>query len=396
MRFYFTEQQEKFRCQVRDFLEEQLQAGAFSVHSASLVGPVSREFSRKMAEKGWIGLTWPQKYGGQGRTYVDKMILNEELFRVQAPVGYHFSADRQVGPALMKFGSEWQREHFLPRIVRAEEGIDFCLLFSEPNAGSDLASVATRAERDGDSYIVSGQKVWTSGGHDADYGWLLAKTNLDPEVRSHLSCSEFILDMHAPGVTVRPLVNIAGVHSFNEVFLDDVRVHERYLVGRENEGFKQIMAQVDYERAGIERLMQNYPVFSRLKDHVLHLDKTALDAGRYAWIRDALAGLEVDFQTGRLLCYYTAWLVDQGGNVSSQAALTKSFCTQFEQRVNDIALQILGPVGQIGQGGPWRPPVFIEDLVESYLWGPSYTLQGGSVEILKNIVAQRGLGLPRA
>jgi alkylation response protein AidB-like acyl-CoA dehydrogenase len=199
MRFTFTEQQEKFRREVRDFLEEQLQAGAFSVHSASLVGPVSREFSCKMAARGWIGLTWP--------------------------VGYHFSADRQVGPALMKFGSDWQREYFLPRIVRAEEGIDFCLLFSEPNAGSDLASVATKAEREGDGYIISGQKVWTSGGHIADYGWLLAKTNLDPAVPGHLSCSEFILDMRSPGVTVRPVVNIAGVHSFNEVFLDELRIH---------------------------------------------------------------------------------------------------------------------------------------------------------------------------
>jgi len=395
MRFTFTEQQENFRREVRDFLAEQLRAGAFSVHSASLVGAVSREFSRKMAGKGWIGLTWPPKYGGQGRSYVEKMILNEELFRLQAPVGYHFSADRQVGPALMKFGSEWQKEYFLPRIVRAEEGIDFCLLFSEPNAGSDLASVATKAEKDGDGYIVSGQKVWTSGGHIADYGWLLAKTNMDPAVPGHLSCSEFILDMRSPGVTVRPIVNIAGVHSFNEVFLDEVRIHEKHLVGRENEGFKQIMAQVDYERAGIERLMQNYPVYSRLKDHVLRLDKTARSAEYHAWVKDALARLEVEFQTGRLLCYYTAWLVDQGRNVSSQAALTKTFCTQFEQRVNDIALQILGPVGQIRQGGLWSPPVFIEDLVESYLWGPSYTLQGGSVEILKNIVAQRGLGLPR-
>jgi alkylation response protein AidB-like acyl-CoA dehydrogenase len=155
------------------------------------------------------------------------------------------------------------------------------------------------------------------------------------------------------------------------------------------------MAQVDYERAGIERLMQNYPVYSRLKDHILRLDKTALGAEYYAWVKDAMAQLEIEFHTGRLLCYHTAWLVDQGRNVSSQAALTKTFCTQFEQRVNDIALQILGPVGQIKQGGQWNPPVFIEDLVESYLWGPSYTLQGGSVEILKNIVAQRGLGLPR-
>jgi alkylation response protein AidB-like acyl-CoA dehydrogenase len=194
-----------------------------------------------MAQKGWIGLTWPQKYGGQGRTYVEKAILMEELLKVQAPLAYHFMADRQVGPAIMHFGSDWQKEYFLPKIVNAEPGISFCLLFSKPNAGSDLVAVATRAVKDGDDYIVTGQKVWTSGGHPADNGWLLAVTNFDSSVPKHLCCSEFILDMKSPGVTVRPIINMAGDHSFNEVFLDEVRISKKYMVGKENAGFKQII-----------------------------------------------------------------------------------------------------------------------------------------------------------
>jgi alkylation response protein AidB-like acyl-CoA dehydrogenase len=395
MDFTFTREQERFRRQVRDFLEAELEADTFSVHSGGLVGESSQAFSRKLAQRGWIGLTWPRQYGGQGRSYVDKMILMEELFKVQAPIGYHFLGDRQVGPALMKFGSDWQREYFLPRIVQAEDDTNFCLLFSEPNAGSDLAAVSTKAVRDGDYYTINGQKIWTSRGHLAAYGWLLAKTDFDSSVPRHLTCSEFILDMEAPGVTVRPIINMVGVKSFNEVFLDDVKIHKRYLVGQENEGFKQIMAQVDYERAGIERLMQNYPIHERLKEYVKEMDRESHGAGYYSWVRDSMAQLEIELNVGRLLCYYTAWLVDQGKKVSSQAALTKAFCTQHEQRVNDVAMRILGPISQIRTSDQWSPGPLIEDLVESYLWGPSYTLQGGSVEILKNIVALRGLRLPR-
>ena len=393
MRFTFTKEQDEFRQKIRDFLRAELEAGVFYPRSASLVGLPSREFSLKMAEKGWMGLTWPKQYGGQGRSYVEKMILNEELFRVQAPIGYHFLADRQVGPALMSFGSDWQKEYFLPGIVKADEGMMFCLLFSEPNAGSDLVAVSTKAVRDGDYYVINGQKVWTSGGHLADYGWVLAKTNFDRSVPRHLACSEFIVDMKSPGVTVRPITNIVGKQDFNEVFFDDVKIHQRYLVGPENAGFKQIMAQVDYERAGIERAMQNYLIYERLVSHVKNMDKDSKRGEFYSRVRDSIAQLEIEYNIGRLLCYYTAWVIDQGKKPTSQAALTKAFCTQYEQRLNDVATRVLGPISQIRRGVKWSP--FEGELAESYLWGPSYTLQGGSVEILKNILALRGLGLPR-
>ena len=389
MRFTFTKEQEDFRREVRDFLAAEL--GKRSPQAGGLSEKRNIEFSQKMAQKGWLGMTWPQKYGGQGRTYVEKAILMEELLKVQAPLAYHFMADRQVGPAIIHFGSEWQKEYYLPRIVKAEPGISFCLLFSEPNAGSDLVAVATRAVKDGDDYVITGQKVWTSGGHLADNGWLLAVTNFDPKVPKHKACSEFILDMKAPGVTIRPIINIAGDHSFNEVFMDEVRINKKYLVGKENDGFKQIMAQMDYERAGLERLLQNYPLYEMLKKYTKEMG-TGRGQEFYFWAKDAMAQLETEFQIGRLLCYYTAWTIDQGRTPTKEAALCKAYCTQYEQRLNDVATRVLGPVSQI-RAGKWAP--FNGYTAEAYLWGPSYTLQGGTVEVLKNIVALRGLGMPR-
>ena len=393
MRFWFTEEQEKFRQGIRDFLQAELKAGTFVAKSGGLAEGSNQAFSRKMAERGWIGMTWPKQYGGQGRTYVDKVILNEEIFKVQAPVAYHFLADRQIGPSIIHFGSEWQKEYFLPRFVKAEDHLKFCLLFSEPNAGSDLVNVATSAMKDGDAYIIRGQKVWTSGGHQSDYGWLLARTCFDPKVPRHESCSQFILDLRLPGVTVRPIINMAGRHTFNEVFFDDVRVEKRFMVGPENDAFKQIMAQMDYERAGMERLLQNYPVYMKLLTHVQEMKKTRKGDPFYEWVKDAVAQLEIEFNIGRLLCYYTAWTIDIGRKPTSEAALTKAYCNQYEQRLNDLATRVLGPASQIRGGSPWSP--YDGEIGDCYLWSPSYTLQGGSVEVLKNIVALRRLGMPR-
>ena len=305
MRFTFTKEQDEFRREVQAFLDVDLVKGP--PQGGGLNEKRDREFSLKLGKKGWLGFTWPKEYGGQGRTYVEKAILMEELLRVQAPLAYHFMADRQVGPALIHFGSDWQKEYYLPKIVKAEPGVSFCLLFSEPNAGSDLVNVTTRAVKDGDDYVITGQKVWTSGGHLADQGWLLAVTKFDSSVPKHLCCSEFILDMKSPGVTIRPIINMAGEHSFNEVFLDEVRISKKYLVGKENAGFKQIMVQMDYERAGLERLMQNYPLYEMLKKHIGKMGKTMRGEESYFWAKDAMSQLEIEYQIGRLLCYHTAW-----------------------------------------------------------------------------------------
>jgi alkylation response protein AidB-like acyl-CoA dehydrogenase len=393
MRFQFTEAQEAFRKEVVSFLEAEKAADDTPWRSYELIGPSSIEFSRKLAVKNWIGITWPKQYGGRELSYVDKCILSEEMSRFQAPIGYHFLGERQVGPALIKFGTDWQKEFFLPRITAAEEKSSFCLLFSEPDAGSDLAACSTTAKQDGDHYIINGQKTWNSGAHHADWGWLLAKTDFFETTPKHMAFSEFMVDLTLPGITIKPITNMAGEHSFNEVFFDNVAIHKKYLVGIENMGFKQIMAQIDYERSGPERLLQNFPVYEQTIAHIQKMDAASKTHGLYAWIRDAAAQLEIEYTIGRLMCYQTAWTIDQKKVATSQAAMSKAFCTQFAKRLNDVATKIIGPTSQIMSGSDWAP--LEADIARSFLWGPSYTLQGGSVEILKNIIAQRGLGLPR-
>ncbi|MDP2953614.1 MAG: acyl-CoA dehydrogenase family protein, partial [Chloroflexota bacterium] len=236
MDFKWSQAQEEFRQEVRTFLDKELAEGTFVPVDDGWVVGHSAEFSRKLAAKGWIGLTWPKQYGGQGRSYLDRLILTEELLAYGAPVASHWLADRQVGPALIAYGSQEQKAEFLPRIVRAD--IFFCIGMSEPSAGSDLGSLQTRATQDGDDFIISGQKVWTSGAHEADYCYLVART--DPAVPKHRGISEFIVSMSLPDVRVRPVLDITGAHEFNEVFFDGVRVPGTCLIGERNRGWYQI------------------------------------------------------------------------------------------------------------------------------------------------------------
>lgn len=390
MDFGFTAEQEKFRQEVRAFLEEKIKSGAFEIISNGWLENSSQEFSKEMSQRGWIGMTWPKEYGGQERTYMDRAILMEEMLTYQAPIAYHFLADRQVGPAIIHFGSDDQKKKYLPKIINAE--MSMALGLSEPNAGSDLVSVKTFAKEEGDFFILNGQKVWTTGAHRADYVWMIVRTDLDAP--KHKGISEFIVDLKSPGVTVRPIINIAGVHSFNEVFFEDVKVPRENMVGVKNRGFYQLMAQVDYERAGLERLMQNYPVFANLVEYVKKEKRSGRPLCEDPIVRNTLAELEVEYQVGRLFCYQVAWTLTQGRIPNYEAALCKAYCTQYEQRLSDAATRILGPSGQLMPGSKWAP--LEGEAASSYLWSVSYTLQGGSLEVLKNIVATRGLGLPVA
>ncbi len=390
MDFGFTKEQESFRQEVRDFLEKKIECGAFEIISNGWLENSSQEFSKEMSERGWIGMTWPKEYGGQERTYMDRAILMEEMLTCQAPIAYHFLADRQVGPAIIHFGNDDHKKEYLPKIINAE--ISMVLGLSEPNAGSDLVSVKTYAKEEGDFFILNGQKVWTTGAHRADYIWMIVRTDLDAP--KHKGISEFILDLKTPGVTVRPIINIAGVHSFNEVFFEDVKVPKENLVGVKNRGFYQLMAQVDYERAGLERLMQNYPVFVNLVEYVKKEKRNGQPLSKDPMVRNTLAELEVEYQIGRLFCYQVAWTLTQGRIPNYEAALCKAYCTQYEQRLSDAATRILGLYGQLMPGSKWAP--MNGEAADSYLWSVSYTLQGGSLEVLKNIVATRGLGLPVA
>ncbi|MFQ5827389.1 MAG: acyl-CoA dehydrogenase family protein, partial [Dehalococcoidia bacterium] len=250
MDFKLTEEQERFRQEIRGFLEEEMKAGTFQPTPDAWLEGFSPEFSRKIAQRGWIGLTWPRQYGGQERSYLDRLIYTEEVLRYGAPVCAHWPGDRQVGPSLIHYGTEEQRQEFLPQIIRGE--MFFCLGMSEPEAGSDLASLRTRAEEKEDCFVINGQKVWTGSAHLADYVYLVVRT--DPDVAKHKGISEFIVDMKTPGIEVRPLVDLVGMHHLNEVYFDNVRVPKSALIGQKNNGWYQIAAQLDYERSGMERL----------------------------------------------------------------------------------------------------------------------------------------------
>lgn len=390
MEFRFTEEQEKLRQEIRQFLEEELKNGNFEVHCDAWMGGYSPEFSRKIGQRGWIGLCWPREWYGQGKSYMDRMVLTEEIVRYGAPAAAHWFADRQMGPSIIRYGSDEQKEYFLPRIARGE--LVFGIGMSEPEAGCDLASLRTKATEDGDSYILNGQKVWTSGAHHIDYLYLIART--DPEAPRHKGISEFIVDMHLPGIEVRPLIDMTGGHHYNEVFLDNVRVPRSSMVGEINHGWYQIAEQLDYERSGVERLMTNYPIYQDLIEYAKQTNHGGKPLAEQATVRNRLADLTVRYEVGRLLTYRVAWVLDQGRPPTTEAAMAKAFCTSFEQYMVHVATQIPGLYGQLRQGSKWIPPAFRESAAESYLFSPGYTIQGGTSEILKNITAIRGLQLP--
>ena len=381
MDFALSQEQERFRAEVREFLSGEVPA-AERVEDGWISG-YSREFSRKLGAQGWIGLTWPKRYGGQEKSYLDRLILTEELLRAGAPVAAHWLGDRQVGPALLAYGSEEQREEILPRVCRGE--VVFCLGMSEPGSGSDLASLSTRAVETGDHYTLTGQKIWTSFAHVADYAYLVART--DPDAPKHKGISEFLVDMATPGVDVRPLIDATGEHHFNEVFFDNVEVPKHRLIGEKNRGWYQIASQLDYERSGIERLLSNYPLF---RDAVRFAKEHGLTADPR--IRDTLAQLHIDLEVGRGMIYKVAWLLTQKTVPNYEAAMAKCFCTEVEQRIATAVSELLGDYAVLL---PDSPHVKLAGrAAREYLYAPAYTIQGGTSNILRNIIAMRGLGLP--
>jgi alkylation response protein AidB-like acyl-CoA dehydrogenase len=380
MDFALTVEQQAFRQEIRDFLAREV-APSSVTEDGWIVG-FSREFSRKLGERGWIGLTWPKKYGGQERSYLDRVVLTEELLRAGAPVAAHWLGDRQVGPALLAYGSEEQKAEILPRVTKGE--IVFCLGMSEPGAGSDLASLRTKAVEEGDYFSLTGQKIWTSFAHVADYAYLVART--DVNAPKHKGISEFLIDMSTPGVMVRPLVDITGEHHFNEVFFDNVRVEKKWLIGEKNRGWYQIASQLDYERSGIERLLSNYPLF---RDTVRYARERGLT--KDPLVRNQLAQLHIELDMGRFMVYKVAWLLSQGQVPNHEAAMAKCFCTEVEQR---IAQTVSGLLGDYAVLLPGSPAAHLSGrAAREYLYAPAYTIQGGTSDVLRNIMAIRGLGL---
>ncbi len=331
-----------------------------------LVG-TSRSFSRELARLGWLGMTWPVAEGGGGRSVLERFVVFEALIAEGAPVATSWFADRQIGPTLLQFGTVEQRRKWLPDIIAGTSA--WSIGMSEPDAGSDVASLGTRAERRGDQYVVNGQKIWTSGALDADWCYLIVRT--DPDAAPHAGLSELVLDMSSSGIDVRPIVDATGNAHFCEVYLTDVVVPAEHLVGTPNGSFTQVMRQMEHERGGIDRLVSNRRLYLDALDTVDRTDPR---------LRDEIAALESGYRIGRLMVLREV----MGQAPAGYSAATKTYCTEFEQRVAEFCVRVAGPESMV-----------VNRVSRNLCYSPAYTIMGGTTNILRNILAERVLGLPR-
>jgi alkylation response protein AidB-like acyl-CoA dehydrogenase len=331
-------------------------------------------FTREIGRRGWIGMTWPVEEGGHGRTALERFVVYEQLIKHGAPICAGWFADRQMGPTLLQFGSPEQRRRWLPGIVAGESM--WCIGMSEPDAGSDVASLRTRAEPASDGWVVNGQKVWTSGAAHADWCYLIART--DPDAPKHAGLSELVVDMHAPGVDVRTIRDMTSNEHFCEVTFTDVRVPASNLIGERNGSFRQLMRQMEHERGGIDRLVSNFALY---RDVVPRVDRTD------PLVRQEVAAIETAYRIGRLLVLRETLHQAPPGF----SAATKTFGTEFEQRLAGFCARWLGPAALVwgdgtGLGGR---------AARAVCYAPAYTIMGGTVSILRNVLGERVLGLPR-
>lgn len=388
MDFSFTPEQERFRQEIRSFLRETLTPDFLASIPEEREG-FSREFSKRLGERGLIGLPWPKEYGGKELGYIERLIYDEEMVLHQAPRAYHHTAERQMGPSIIMFGTPEQKRTFLPAIARGELG--FCIGYSEPESGSDLASLSCRAVLDGDDFVVNGTKIWTSQAHLQDYVWLAVRTN--PDVPKHKGISILIVDLKSPGITIQPILNMLGIHSFNQVFFDNVRVPKANLVGEKDMGWYVAASNLDFERAGMERVYLFFPLFKELVRFV----KEAKVNGRTLWedpmVRSKLAEMAIEFEVGKLLSYKVAWSLSQGQVPNKESAMAKFYGASVQQRFAHGATQILGLYGALERGSKWAP--LAGKVERAYITSLSLSIAGGTSEIMRNIVALRGLGLPR-
>ena len=367
---------EALRTQVRAFLRQEL-ADRAPIDRAQSWNGVDPAFSRKLGQRGWLGLTWPKRYGGQERSALERYVLLEELLAAGAPVGGHWIAERQSGPSLLRYGSEEQKLAILPRIAAGE--CFFCIGMSEADTGSDLASVRTRAVRTDEGWRVNGAKLWTTGAQHSHYMILLCRTGpVDPE-RRHAGLSQFLVDLTLPGIAVRPIANLAGEPHFNEVVFDDALLPAEALLGGEGDGWKQVTGELAYERSGPERFLSS---FTLLVELIRVLSPAADERAQIA-----VGRLGAQLVALRRMSRSVAGLLQAGADPALEAAMVKDLGALVEQEIPEVARDLLadGPPTAASRD-------FAAVLAYTSLHAPSFSLRGGTREILRGIIA-RGLGL---
>jgi alkylation response protein AidB-like acyl-CoA dehydrogenase len=365
MDFAWTPELDALRAEAEAFARE-VTAGRDVREDSWIVG-YDREVSLELGRRGWLGMTWPKEYGGHERTAIERFVVTEALISAGAPIAASWFTDRQMGPSLLAFGTEMQKQRFLPPMTRGEA--NWCIGMSEPDHGSDLAHLRTRARLDGDDFVVDGTKVWTSFAATADWMYLICRT--DPEAPAHQGLSELIVDMSSPGVVVTPIEDMTGNRHFCEVVLEGVRVPTENLVGTPNGSWRQTMRQLEHERGGIDRLVSNRALFV---DAVRRADRAD------PLVRQEIAALEESYRIGRLLVIREVLQQAPAGF----SAATKTFGTEYEQRVADFASRVCGADATLWNR--WS---------RALCYAPAYTIMGGTSNVLRTILGERVLGLPR-
>jgi acyl-CoA dehydrogenase len=367
---------EALRREVRAFLAEEKATGRWQARS-DFAQSHSPEFSRRLGARGWIGMTWPKKYGGAEKSYLERYVVTEELLAAGAPVGAHWVADRQSGPLLLRFGNETQRREILPRIAAGE--CFFCIGMSEPDSGSDLASIRTKAVPVEGGFSLSGRKIWTSNAHKAHYMIALCRTGPPSEKDRHQGFSQLVVDLKVPGISIRPIKNLAGARHFNEVVFDDVLIPADRLIGEAGDGWKQVTSELGFERSGPERFLST---FRLLSEFVRRAGPSPDD--RQA---EAIGRFVAHLATLRRMSLSVAGMLQRGETVNLEASVVKDLGTNLEKEIPEI-VRLVAKRGR----SPNQADLMEEALMAGVLNAPSFTLRGGTREILRGIVA-RGLGL---
>jgi alkylation response protein AidB-like acyl-CoA dehydrogenase len=397
MDFTLTPEQQSFRDEVRSWLTKNLPKDWSSkVQAASDVPREEaydflRQWQRKMYDAGFVGLTWPKESGGRGLTFMEEMILQEEMALAKAPPVLNILAVGMAGPTINAYGTEEQKKRYPPKMLSCEE--IWCQGYSEPNSGSDLAALQTRAVKDGDHYVINGQKVWTSLAHIADWMMLLART--DPAAPKHKGITYFLLDMHAPGVTVKPLKQITGDAEFNEVYFDNVRIHESQILGGLNNGWAVGLTTLMYERLalGFGLQVRLRIALDGLVDLARRSSKNGVPASKDPVMRQKLAQMWIDTEVFKYTGARAITKLLKGELPGPEASTGKMMWVEGHQRLQELAMELEGPYAQLMKGSRWA--------VENGLWQYGFlrsranSIEGGTTEIQKNIIGERVLGLPK-
>jgi alkylation response protein AidB-like acyl-CoA dehydrogenase len=389
MRYAYTPAQLAWRDEVRAFVRRHVtEALRAEMRAAGNEGdgPLAREFHRRLFEKGWWGVGWPKELGGLGKSAVEQYIFIEEMEAAGAP-GMRLTVT-SVAPTILRVGTEAQKRKWIPPILRGE--YEFAVAYSEPGAGTDLASLTTRAVLDGDEWVINGQKMWNTGAHTATHNWVAVRT--EPEARKHQGISMIIVPMDRPGITVQPIWTMSNIRT-NAVFFDDVRVPADHLIGERGMGFYYAMMALDFERIQLGSVGLLRRLLEELKAFVRRARRDGRPLGVVPWVRRALADLEMRVEVGRQLGLLNAWLIDQGQVPTKEGSMAKVYVTELNAHFASVGLDILGAAGALAPTDPAAP--LHGRLQWLYTIAPMQRFGGGTNEIQRIIISDRGLGLPR-